>query len=39
MLRQATRIQRIATKHGAYNMRVFGSFARGEAGPKAISIC
>jgi predicted nucleotidyltransferase len=26
-------IQRIAAKHGAYNVRVFGSFARGEAGP------
>ena len=28
-------IQRIATKHGAYNVRVFGSFARGEAGPQS----
>ncbi len=26
-------ILRIATKHGAYNIRVFGSVARGEAGP------
>jgi predicted nucleotidyltransferase len=26
-------IQRLAEKHGAYNLRVFGSFARGEAGP------
>ena len=26
-------IRRIATKHGAYNLRVFGSVARGEAGP------
>ena len=35
MLRQATRIQRFAAKHGAYNVRVFGSFARGEAGPQS----
>jgi predicted nucleotidyltransferase len=28
-------IQRIAAKHGAYNVRVFGSFARGEAGPQS----
>jgi predicted nucleotidyltransferase len=28
-------IQRIAAKHGAYNVRVFGSFARGEAGPES----
>jgi len=36
-LLQATRedIQRIAAKHGAYNVRVFGSFARGEAGPQS----
>jgi uncharacterized protein len=26
-------IKRIAAKHGAYNIRVFGSIARGEAGP------
>ena len=26
-------ILRICTKHGARNVRVFGSFARGEAGP------
>ena len=26
-------IQRVATKHGAYNIRVFGSVARGEARP------
>ena len=26
-------IERIAHKHGAYNVRVFGSVARGEAGP------
>jgi len=26
-------IQRIAAKHGAYNVPVFGSVARGEAGP------
>lgn len=25
----------IAAKHGAYNVRVFGSFARGEAGEKS----
>jgi len=28
-------IRRIATRHGAYNIRVFGSAARGEAGPKS----
>lgn len=28
-------IQRIAAKHGAYNVRVFGSFARGDAGPQS----
>jgi predicted nucleotidyltransferase len=26
-------IQRVAAKHGAYNIRVFGSVARGEARP------
>jgi predicted nucleotidyltransferase len=26
-------ILRLADKHGAYNVRVFGSVARGEAGP------
>jgi uncharacterized protein len=28
-------IQRIAAKHGAYNVRVFGSVARGEARPES----
>ena len=28
-------IRRIATAHGAYNMRVFGSVARGEATPQS----
>ncbi|MDH4161523.1 MAG: nucleotidyltransferase family protein [Nitrospirota bacterium] len=28
-----TEILRIAEKHGAYNVRIFGSVARGEAGP------
>lgn len=28
-------IQRIATKHGAHNLRVFGSVARGEARPES----
>ena len=28
-------ILRICVKHGAKNVRVFGSFARGEAGPKS----
>ena len=28
-------IQRIATAHGAYNIRVFGSVARGEATPQS----
>ncbi len=26
-------ILRLAEKHGAYNVRIFGSIARGEAGP------
>jgi hypothetical protein len=28
-------IRRIAARHGACNIRVFGSVARGEAGPKS----
>jgi predicted nucleotidyltransferase len=28
-------IERIATEHGAHNVRVFGSVARGEAGPES----
>ncbi len=28
-------IRRIAAKHGAYNVRVFGSVARGDAGPES----
>ncbi len=28
-------IKRIAARHGAYNVRVFGSFARGEAMPNS----
>jgi predicted nucleotidyltransferase len=28
-------ILKIAAKHGAYNVRLFGSVARGEAGPKS----
>ncbi len=28
-------ILRIAARHGAYNVRVFGSVARGEAGPES----
>jgi uncharacterized protein len=28
-------ILRIATEHGAHNVRVFGSVARGEAGPES----
>jgi hypothetical protein len=28
-------ILRIAERHGAYNVRVFGSVARGEAGPES----
>jgi uncharacterized protein len=28
-------INRIAARHGAYNLRVFGSVARGEAGPES----
>ncbi len=28
-------ILRLAAKHGAYNVRVFGSVARGEAGPNS----
>lgn len=28
-------ILRIAAKHGAYNVRIFGSVVRGEAGPES----
>ena len=28
-------IKRIAARHGAYNLRVFGSVAHGEAGPES----
>jgi len=28
-------IRNIAAKHGAYNIRIFGSAARGEAGPES----
>jgi uncharacterized protein len=28
-------IKHIAARHGAYNLRVFGSVARGEAGPES----
>jgi predicted nucleotidyltransferase len=28
-------IKRIAARHGAYNIRIFGSIARGEAGPES----
>ncbi|HXU07352.1 MAG TPA: nucleotidyltransferase family protein [Blastocatellia bacterium] len=28
-------IQRIASRHGAANIRIFGSVARGEAGPES----
>jgi len=28
-------ILRIAAKHGAFNVRIFGSFARGDAGPES----
>ncbi|MGH7249160.1 MAG: nucleotidyltransferase family protein [Pseudomonadota bacterium] len=28
-------IARIATRHGALNLRIFGSVARGDAGPKS----
>ena len=28
-------IRRIAARHGAYNVRIFGSFARGDAGPQS----
>jgi len=32
---KADEIRRIAEKHGASNLRVFGSVARGEAGPES----
>ena len=32
-------ILRIAAQHGAHNVRVFGSVARGEARPTAMWIC
>ena len=28
-------ILRLAAQHGAYNVRIFGSVARGEAGPES----
>lgn len=31
--RQRTEIERIATENGAKNVRIFGSIARGDAGP------
>ena len=31
--RNREKILRVCTEHGALNVRVFGSFARGEAGP------
>lgn len=33
VLQKRSEILRIAERHGAYNVRVFGSVARGEAGP------
>lgn len=33
LLTKREEILRIAAKHGAYNVRIFGSVARGEAGP------
>lgn len=33
VLEKRDEILRIAERHGAYNVRVFGSVARGEAGP------
>lgn len=33
VLQKRAEILRIAERHGAYNVRVFGSVARGEAGP------
>jgi len=33
--RRRDEIQRIAAKHGAYNVRIFGSVVRGEAGPES----
>jgi uncharacterized protein len=32
---QRTTIRRIAAKHGAQHIRIFGSLARGEAGPQS----
>jgi predicted nucleotidyltransferase len=32
---QEADIQRIAAKHGAYNVPIFGSVVRGEAGPES----
>ena len=32
-------IRRIAAQHGAYNVRVFGSVVRGEAGPESDIDC
>ncbi|HEV2147856.1 MAG TPA: nucleotidyltransferase family protein [Longimicrobiaceae bacterium] len=35
VLEKREEIRRIAERHGAYNVRVFGSVARGEAGPES----
>lgn len=35
ILARKDEILRIATQHGAYNIRVFGSVARGDAGPNS----
>ena len=32
---KSAEIRQIAARHGAYNVRVFGSVARGEAGPES----
>ena len=33
LIEKREEILRIAARHGAYNVRVFGSMARGDAGP------
>lgn len=35
LMNKRDEVLRIAAEHGAYNVRIFGSVARGEAGPES----
>lgn len=35
ILKKRSEVLKIAAKHGAKNVKIFGSFARGEAGPES----